>query len=146
MKITAAIVIAALLGAAATGLWILRAHPWFGPLGDPYPVVSGWLPHAEPGAWLGTTRLAHLVAGTVAIAATVAYAIVRRRRWEAWTTLVITAIVVAILSGLAVWKPVQLGAIATVFGGFDTARLVHFLATIALGALAVLVIVRTVRR
>ena len=146
MKLTAAIVIAALVGAAATGLWILRAHPWFGPLADPVPVVSGWLPHAEPGSWLGTTRLVHLVAGSIAIAATIAYAGVRRRRWEAWTTVVITAIVVALLSGLAVWKPVQLGAVATLFGGFDTARLVHFLSTLALAALGVLAVVRTVRR
>ena len=31
-------------------------------------------------------------------------------------------------SGLAVWKPVQLDRLAALFGGYDTARVVHFLA------------------
>ncbi|NUA27558.1 cytochrome b/b6 domain-containing protein [Cupriavidus basilensis] len=36
--------------------------------------------------------------------------------------------VLVVASGLAIWKPVQLDWLATLFGGFDTARHVHFLA------------------
>ncbi len=47
---------------------------------------------------------------------------------------VLAAGVVMVLSGLAIWKPGQLQELAWLFGGFDTARLVHFLgmATIVL--------------
>ena len=41
---------------------------------------------------------------------------------------VILAVIVAILSGLAIWKPVQLQALTAVMGGFETARRVHFFA------------------
>jgi thiosulfate reductase cytochrome b subunit len=41
---------------------------------------------------------------------------------------VIVAGVVAALSGLAIWKPVQVQELTAVFGGYDTARYVHFLA------------------
>ena len=34
----------------------------------------------------------------------------------------------AVLSGLAIWKPVQLAPLAALLGGYDTARVVHFLA------------------
>ena len=34
----------------------------------------------------------------------------------------------AFASGLALWKPVQLHALAAVFGGYDFARRVHFVA------------------
>jgi thiosulfate reductase cytochrome b subunit len=44
---------------------------------------------------------------------------------------------VLLLSGLAVWKPVQLGFLAWCFGGYDGARAVHFLALLALAAFAV---------
>ncbi|MDW8845095.1 cytochrome b/b6 domain-containing protein [Erwinia sp. MMLR14_017] len=33
-----------------------------------------------------------------------------------------------VLSGLAIWKPVQLDALVALFGGFDIARYVHFFA------------------
>lgn len=38
------------------------------------------------------------------------------------------AIVVAILSGLALWKPVQLQELTALLGGFEAARRVHFIA------------------
>jgi thiosulfate reductase cytochrome b subunit len=41
---------------------------------------------------------------------------------------VIVAGVVAALSGLAIWKPVQVQELTAVFGGYDTARYVHFFA------------------
>ena len=34
---------------------------------------------------------------------------------------------IMVLSGLAIWKPGQFQELAALFGGFDTARLVHFL-------------------
>ena len=40
---------------------------------------------------------------------------------------VIGAIAIMLLSGLAIWKPVQLGWLTWLFGGFPAARVVHFL-------------------
>jgi thiosulfate reductase cytochrome b subunit len=40
----------------------------------------------------------------------------------------ILALVVMILSGLAIWKPVQLQALAALMGGYEGARLLHFFA------------------
>jgi thiosulfate reductase cytochrome b subunit len=34
--------------------------------------------------------------------------------------------VLAVLTGLSIWKPVQLGALTWVFGGYDIARRLHF--------------------
>jgi thiosulfate reductase cytochrome b subunit len=45
---------------------------------------------------------------------------------------VIAAGVVMVLSGLAIWKPGQFQELAFLFGGFDTARLVHFLGMTAI--------------
>ena len=46
--------------------------------------------------------------------------------------------VVLVLSGLAIWKPVQLQEITAIFGGYEGARVVHFL-TMALLVLIVVV-------
>jgi len=40
----------------------------------------------------------------------------------------ILALVVMILSGLAIWKPVQLQGLAALMGGYEGARLLHFFA------------------
>lgn len=45
---------------------------------------------------------------------------------------VILAGVVIVLSGLSIWKPVQLQELTAVFGGYDTARFVHFFAMSAI--------------
>jgi thiosulfate reductase cytochrome b subunit len=45
---------------------------------------------------------------------------------------VILAGIVIILSGLAIWKPVQLQELTAVFGGYDAARYVHFFAMAAI--------------
>jgi thiosulfate reductase cytochrome b subunit len=45
---------------------------------------------------------------------------------------VIAAGIVAVLSGLSIWKPVQLQELAAVFGGYDAARFVHFFAMAAI--------------
>jgi thiosulfate reductase cytochrome b subunit len=41
---------------------------------------------------------------------------------------VILAGIVIVLSGVSIWKPVQLKYLTDVFGGYDTARYVHFFA------------------
>jgi thiosulfate reductase cytochrome b subunit len=40
----------------------------------------------------------------------------------------ILAFIVLVISGLAIWKPVQLQELAALFGGYEGARLVHFIA------------------
>lgn len=45
---------------------------------------------------------------------------------------VILVIILLVLSGLAIWKPVQLQELAALMGGYEGARLVHFLAMAAL--------------
>jgi thiosulfate reductase cytochrome b subunit len=50
---------------------------------------------------------------------------------------VILSILVLVLSGLAIWKPVQLQELAALMGGYEGARLLHFFAM----ALLVLVVV-----
>jgi thiosulfate reductase cytochrome b subunit len=47
---------------------------------------------------------------------------------------VIGAGMVAVLSGLSIWKPVQLQELAAVFGGYDAARYVHFFAMASIAA------------
>lgn len=42
--------------------------------------------------------------------------------------IVILAGVVVVLSGISIWKPVQLSWLTALFGGYDTARYVHFFA------------------
>ncbi len=45
---------------------------------------------------------------------------------------IILVIVVQVLSGWAIWKPVQLSELVTLFGGFQGGRLVHFLGMAAI--------------
>jgi thiosulfate reductase cytochrome b subunit len=45
---------------------------------------------------------------------------------------VILAGVVIVLSGLSIWKPVQFQELTALFGGYDTARYVHFFAMSAI--------------
>ncbi len=39
---------------------------------------------------------------------------------------VITVIVLSVLSGLSIWKPVQFQELTALFGGYETARYIHF--------------------
>ena len=41
---------------------------------------------------------------------------------------IIVGLIVLVLSGLAIWKPVQLQSLAALMGGYEGARLVHFFA------------------
>ncbi len=40
--------------------------------------------------------------------------------------LVLAAAILAVTTGLSIWKPVQFGAVTWVFGGYDVARRIHF--------------------
>jgi thiosulfate reductase cytochrome b subunit len=54
---------------------------------------------------------------------------------------VILAGVVIVLSGLAIWKPVQLQPLAAIFGGYEGARYVHFFAMAAIAGFIVIHVV-----
>jgi thiosulfate reductase cytochrome b subunit len=54
---------------------------------------------------------------------------------------VILASIVVVLSGLAIWKPVQLQELTAVFGGYDAARYVHFFAMVAIVGFVVIHVV-----
>jgi thiosulfate reductase cytochrome b subunit len=56
---------------------------------------------------------------------------------------VILAGIVIVLSGISIWKPVQLQELAAIFGGYDAARYVHFLAMAAIVGFLVLHVVMT---
>jgi thiosulfate reductase cytochrome b subunit len=45
---------------------------------------------------------------------------------------VILAGIVVVLSGISIWKPVQLQELTAIFGGYDAARFVHFFAMAAI--------------
>jgi thiosulfate reductase cytochrome b subunit len=45
---------------------------------------------------------------------------------------ILLAGVVIVASGFAIWKPVQLRELATLFGGYEGARFVHFFAMVAI--------------
>jgi thiosulfate reductase cytochrome b subunit len=57
---------------------------------------------------------------------------------------VILAGIVIVLSGLAIWKPVQLQELTSLFGGYDAARYVHFLAMAAIAAFLVVHVVMAI--
>jgi len=54
---------------------------------------------------------------------------------------VLVAGVVIVASGLAIWKPVQLNALTALLGGYEAARIVHFLAMAAIVAFVVVHII-----
>ena len=51
---------------------------------------------------------------------------------------VLMAILVTILSGLSIWKPVQLAGLTALFGGYEFARVVHFFGMAAIVAFIVI--------
>jgi len=50
---------------------------------------------------------------------------------------VICAGIMMVISGLAIWKPIQLSELLTLFGSFQNARLVHFLSMAAIAGFIV---------
>jgi thiosulfate reductase cytochrome b subunit len=59
---------------------------------------------------------------------------------NAYTACLVLALL-EVLSGFAMWKPVQLWWLAAIFGGYQGARVVHWLALLALVAFAVVHVV-----
>ncbi len=54
---------------------------------------------------------------------------------------VIALILLVIISGLAIWKPVQFQSLTALFGGFQGARLAHFLAMAAIAGFLIIHVV-----
>lgn len=104
MWVLAANLIAYLVLGAATG----RLRRKLFPIGvraivaDTLAALQGRLSHGDASQYNAVQKLAYLV--------------------------VIADIVLLVLSGLAIWKPVQLPVLRTLMGGFDNARVVHFFA------------------
>ncbi len=57
---------------------------------------------------------------------------------------VILAGIVVVLSGISIWKPVQVQELTALFGGYDAARFVHFFAMAAIVAFLVIHVVLAV--
>lgn len=57
---------------------------------------------------------------------------------------VLLAILVTVLSGLSIWKPVQLQELTWLFGGYDVARIVHFFGMAAIVAFLVVHVALTI--
>ncbi|MDY7559482.1 cytochrome b/b6 domain-containing protein [Pseudomonas sp. 10B1] len=57
------------------------------------------------------------------------------QRLSYWIVMALGVLVV--LSGLSIWKPIQLQVLANLFGGYDFARYVHFGAMAGIGAFVV---------
>jgi len=62
---------------------------------------------------------------------------------SAYTTAVVLG-VLEVLSGFAIWKPVQLHWLATLMGGYDSARVIHFLALLGLIGFVIMHIVMVI--
>ncbi|MBL1255328.1 cytochrome b/b6 domain-containing protein [Methylocystis sp. Sn-Cys] len=107
MWLLAANLLAYLLYGVATGRFLRLFLPlWPGAIWrDARAVLTGHMAHV-PGRYNAAQRAAYVFA--------------------------ILATIVAILSGLALWKPVQLQELTALMGGFETARRVHFVAMAAL--------------
>lgn len=100
-----------------TGRWRTTFFPLrFGAIVDDLAAaLRGKLSHDEPGRYNAVQKLAYLF--------------------------VLADIALLVLSGLAIWKPVQLPLLRALMGGFDNARVVHFVAMSALaGFLAIHVV------
>ncbi|WP_454727432.1 MULTISPECIES: cytochrome b/b6 domain-containing protein [Cupriavidus] len=99
---------------AATGRFARQFFP-LAPravLGDLAAALRGRLSHADPGRYNAVQKLAYLVAMLV--------------------------LLVLVLSGIAIWKPVQFPLLREMMGGYDFARVVHFCAMSLLAAFVVL--------
>ena len=143
VRITHWLAVPLVIGMMLTGFEILHAYPHFGPPGDTY----FWAFDAPGFLLLGdgvvAARRLHLWLAWFLVGNTVVYLgylAVRRAFGRLRSPLYIAAFVLAIglvLSGLVLWKPVTLHRLSAVLGGYEGARLVHFLALI--GFLGVLV-------
>ena len=158
IRITHWINVPVLVIMAMSGLQIFLAYPFFGPRGALYDWVplSGWMPPEwmRAGGWLAGARHLHFAfAWLLGINAAIYLLYLgitgewrRRLLWRAqprtpYTRLqrasYTSALVLAaleVLSGFAIWKPVQLHRLTWLMGGYDAARVIHFLAMLGLFA------------
>ena len=157
IRITHWVNVPALAVMIASGLEIFAAHPYFGPIGEAYAWVPlqgvSWPGAMRAGGWLAGARQLHLAVGWVLVLNALvymAYLLVtgewrRRLTWAALPpgglygrlarvayTAVLGLAAAAVISGLAIWKPVQLHWLGVPLGGYDGARVVHYLATLGL--------------
>lgn len=58
---------------------------------------------------------------------------------------VIALAAIEVLTGLAIYKPVQLGLLASLFGGYEAARLIHFVIMLLLCAFFVMHLTQVIR-
>ncbi|HEX7360154.1 MAG TPA: cytochrome b/b6 domain-containing protein [Bryobacteraceae bacterium] len=72
-----------------------------------------------------------------------------QEKYNAAQQITYTAIVVmgvlSVLTGFAIYKPVQLGWLTAAFGGYQTARLIHFVLTIGYVAFFVIHVLQVIR-
>src|SRR5688572_23504880 len=138
----------------ASGLQILYAYPYFGPQGERWTWVplQGWdTPEwLRMGGWLAGARHLHFLFAWIFVINAlvyVAYLIATREYRKrlvsrqpgkyklvqriAYTGALVLALL-EVLSGFAMWKPVQLSWLAASLGGYDAARVIHFLAMLGL--------------
>jgi thiosulfate reductase cytochrome b subunit len=134
---------------AMSGLEILRAYPYFGPVHAPWSWVplSGWEAPSwsRAGHWLAGARQLHLALAWLLVANALVYVgyLVASGEWRRRYVgrrripyaLGLGLGVLEVLSGLALWKPVQLHRLTAVLGGYDSARAIHHLAMLGLGVL-----------
>ena len=144
---------------AASGLQILYAYPYFGPQGERWTWVplQGWdSPELlRMGGWLAGARHLHFLFAWVFVINAIIYVVYLfatreyRKRWYwpepgrykpaqriAYSIALVLALL-EVLSGFAMWKPVQLSWLAAMMGGYDAARVIHFLAMIGLALFTV---------
>jgi thiosulfate reductase cytochrome b subunit len=108
-------------------MWLLAAN---GLVYLAYGIVSG---HFRRKLWPVTPRailrdVLDALRGRLAHADLTVYNAAQRAAY--WT--VIASIILLVLSGLAIWKPVQLQELAALMGGYEGARLLHFFAMVVL--------------
>lgn len=159
IRITHWVNVPALVVLAMSGLQIWHAYPYFGPQGERWTWVplQGWMAPEllRAGGWLAGARHLHFLWAWVFVVNALVYVIYmfatreHRRRWVypqlgkykplqriAYTAAIVLALL-EVLSGFAMWKPVQLSWLAAMFGGYDGARVVHFYAMVFLALFSI---------
>ncbi len=158
IRITHWINVPVLVIMAMSGLEILLAYPFFGPRGAEMDWVplSGWMPPEwmRMGGWLAGGRDLHFAFAWALVLNALVYLIYlgvsgewrRRLLWKAQPnqrynvlqraayTSALGLAILEVLSGLAMWKPIQLHRLTALLGGYDLARVLHFLAMLGLFA------------